>query len=258
MSDAASPSIRPRDVTGTTILLTGARGGIGRCIVAALLDAGAKRIIAADRQPAAWESPLVEPVALDITDRDQVTALAARLADQVDILINNAGQNRNAPFLQTGDPDDAVQEMQVNYFGTLNMVRAFGSAMRRRGDGVIVNMLTLGSHVCFPNMGSYCASKAALHSMTQSVRAELGYYGVDVIGIYPPAVDTRMSMQVPAAQKMQPEDVAAHVVSALRDGVEDVFIGAAAGLYERARREPKAVETMMKVRVAPATAAQMK
>jgi short-subunit dehydrogenase len=223
--------------------------------VPALLAAGVSRVIAADRQPESWNAPDVEAATLDITDRSQVAELAARCAGEVDILINNAGHNHNTRFLEVDDPDNAAREMQVNYFGTLNMIRAFGAVMRRRGHGVIVNMLTVGSHVSFPNMGSYCASKAALHSLTQAVRAELGFYGVDVVGIYPPAVDTKMSSHVPAAQKIAPERVAAELVAALRDGREDVYIGMAADFYDRARREPKAVENMLKARVAPGTAA---
>jgi NAD(P)-dependent dehydrogenase (short-subunit alcohol dehydrogenase family) len=189
---------------------------------------------------------------LDITDPRSVANAARRHVDGIDILINNAGHNHNTRFLGSDDVENAAREMEVNYFGTLRMIRAFAPAMKQRGKGVIVNMITVGAHVCFPNMGSYCASKAALHSMTQSVRAELGYFGVDVVGIYPPAVDTVMSAHVPPAQKIAPAEVAAATVRALREGLDETYIGMAADLYERVRREPKAVEAMVKGRVAPA------
>ena len=249
MSNAA----KPREISGKTVLITGAGGGLGRCIVPALLAAGVRRVIAADRISERWNDAAVEPIMLDITNRSDVAEAAARFAKDIDILINNAGHNHNTRFLEVDDPGNALREMQVNYFGTLNMIRAFSPAMRQRGHGVIVNMLTVGSHVCFPNMGSYCASKAALHSMTQSVRAELGFYSVDVVGIYPPADDTKMSSHVPPAQKISPEGVAAQLVTTLRSGDEEIYIGMAADLYDRARREPKAVEDMLKGRVAPAS-----
>jgi short-subunit dehydrogenase len=189
---------------------------------------------------------------LGVTYKHSVSETAARYAGKIDILINNAGHNHNTCFLDVDDADNAAREMEVNYFGTLRMIRAFAPAMKERGRGAIVNMITVGSHVCFPNMGSYCASKAALHSMTQSVRAELGYFGVDVVGIYPPAVDTVMSSHVPPSQKIAPDEVATALVSALRNGVEETYIGMAADFYERVRREPKAVEAMLKSRVAPA------
>jgi short-subunit dehydrogenase len=87
--------------------------------------------------------------------------------------------------------------------------------------------------------------------LTQSVRAELGYHGVRVVAVYPPAIDTRMSTQVPAEHKMSPERVAAELLAGLRDEREDIHIGMAADFYERVRREPKAVEAMLKARVAP-------
>jgi short-subunit dehydrogenase len=123
--------------------------------------------------------------------------------------------------------------------------------MRDRGSGTIVNIISSGAYATFPNMGSYCASKAALHVLTQSVRAELGYYGVRVVAAYPPAVDTRMSTHVPAEHKMSPERVAVELLAGLRDEREDIHIGMAADFYERVRREPKVVEAMLKARVAP-------
>ena len=65
--------------------------------------------------------------------------------------------------------------------------------MKRRNAGLIVNMATILAHVNLPLMGSYCASKAALHSLTQGIRAELLPWGVRVMGVYPGAVDTAMS-----------------------------------------------------------------
>lgn len=241
-----------RDIAGKTILITGAGGGIGRKLVPAFLAAGAKRILAADRSAGTSDSTQVESIALDITDEQQVAATAAKYAGSVDILVNNAGHNHNTRFLDT-DPGNALREMQVNYFGTLAMIRAFTPAMRARQSGTIVNMITVGAHVSFPNMGSYCASKAALHLLTQTVRAELGYYGVDVVGIYPPAVDTQMSAHVPPASKISPQEVADGTIAAIRSGEDEIYIGMAAGLHDKVRQDSKAVENMLKARVAPAS-----
>jgi len=240
-----------REIAGKTVLITGAGGGIGQKLIPAFLAAGAGRILAADRTPGTWHDARIEPVALDITDARQVTGAAAKYAEATDILVNNAGHNHNTRFLDT-DPGNALREMEVNYFGTLAMIRAFAPAMRARRHGVIVNMITVGAHVSFPNMGSYCASKAALHLLTQTVRAELGYHGVDVVGIYPPAVDTQMSAHVPPASKISPQEVADGVIAALRNGEEETYIGMAADLREKLRQDPKAVERTLKARVAPA------
>jgi NAD(P)-dependent dehydrogenase (short-subunit alcohol dehydrogenase family) len=245
-----SASTANEAVAGKTVLITGASGGLGRQLVEALVKAGAALVLAASRQAMAWPSPLVRGILLDVTSEDQVQAAAATHARDVDILLNNAGANHNSRFFDD-DAEKARREMDVNYFGTLRMIRAFAPAMRERGHGTIVNVLSSGAFASFPNMGSYCASKAALHSLTHAVRAELGYHGVAVIGVYPPAIDTPMSAHVPAENKISPERVADEIVAGLGERREDIHIGMAADLYERARREPKAVEAMLKARVAP-------
>jgi NAD(P)-dependent dehydrogenase (short-subunit alcohol dehydrogenase family) len=244
------PTIAREAFAGKTILVTGANGGLGLKLVEAFVGAGAGRILAAARSPVSWPHATVSGIVLDVCNEQQIDAIAAAHMRDVDILINNAGVNHNSRFLDV-DAESARREMEVNYFGTLRMIHTFAPAMRDRGSGTIVNIISSGAYASFPNMGSYCASKAALHLLTQSVRAELGYFGVKVVAAYPPAVDTRMSTHVPAEHKMAPERVAAELLAGLRDGREDIHIGMAVDFYERVRREPKVVEAMLKARVAP-------
>jgi NAD(P)-dependent dehydrogenase (short-subunit alcohol dehydrogenase family) len=250
MSEGAASAVgRVQEMVGKNVFITGAEGGIGICLVEAFTAAGAV-VFAASRSEHTFPQPSVTNLVLDITDSRQVADAAAAYAERTDILINNAGCNYNLRFLDV-DESAAVREMEVNYFGTLRMIRAFAPAMIRRRRGTILNIASVGAHVSFPNMGSYCASKAALHLLTQSTRAELSFHGVGVVGVYPPAVDTRMSSHVAAADKIAPREVAAAILAGLSDGCEDVYIGAAADLCERVRREPKAVEIMLRARVAP-------
>ncbi len=94
-------------------------------------------------------------------------------------------------------------------------------------------------------MGSYCASKAACWSLTQAVRAELAPPGIRVIGIFPGAVDTRMSAVFPPP-KLAPAEVAAATVSAIQQGLEEAYPGAMAeGMITGLRTDPKAVEREM-------------
>jgi hypothetical protein len=135
--------------------------------------------------------------------------------------------------------------MEVNYFGTLHMVRAFAPAMRQRRRGVIVNMLSMVSYVNIPRMGTYCATKAAAWSLTQAIRAELAPDGVDVYGIFPSATDTTMSAHL-TIPKLAPATVAAAVVNAIRDGIEDQCDGLIhEELYNALRTDPKSVERRM-------------
>jgi NAD(P)-dependent dehydrogenase (short-subunit alcohol dehydrogenase family) len=249
-STEISPAISQGEFAGKTILITGANGGLGKKLVEAFVTAGARRILAASRSHVSWPEAAVNGVMLDVSSEQQIEAVAKAHRHDVDILINNAGLNHNSRFLNV-DAESARREMEVNYFGTLRMIRAFGPAMRDRRSGAIVNIISSGAYASFPNMGSYCASKAALHMLTQSVRAELGYYGVRVVAVFPPAFDTRMSTHVPADRKMSPERVAAELLAGLREKREDIHIGMAAEFYERVRREPKAVEAMLKAAVVP-------
>ena len=231
-----------RIIAGKTVLITGANRGIGEALVRAFAEAGAGRIVAAARDPASIAAPAGAPVATLELDLAARRPSLGRLAGRIDILVNNAGANFGRGLLQGKTVDDARTEMQVNYFGSLALARAVAPGMTKRGTGVIVNMLTILAHVSMPLLGSYCASKAAAWSMTQALRGELAPRGIAVIGVFPGAVDTRMSADFPPP-KLAPAEVAQATVAAIRDGTEDVYPGAMAeGLRAGLRADPKAVE----------------
>lgn len=230
-------------IAGTIALVTGANRGIGRALVEALLQAGACKIYAATRDGAAVVpgDARVVPLALDIADPAQVAA-ASRAAADVQLLINNAGVNRNSALLHAASLDDARAEMETNYFGTLAMCRAFAPVLARQGGGAIVNMLSIAARVNLPFMGSLCASKAAGLSMTQGVRAELAGQGTRVVAVMPGAVDTRMTAGVDVP-KMQPAEVARCVIDALAAGHEEIYPGdMATGMAAGLAADAKAVE----------------
>jgi NAD(P)-dependent dehydrogenase (short-subunit alcohol dehydrogenase family)/uncharacterized OB-fold protein len=233
-----------REIAGKVVLVTGANGGIGRELVAAFRNGGAAEVIEVGGPTS---SGSMHP--LDVTDRATVEALAAQVAGRVDILVNNAGYNANAGALFPADGSLARREMDVNYFGLLNMIQAFAPAMRARGQGVIVNILSILSLVNLPAIGSYCASKAAAWSFTQAARAELAPWGVRVCGVLPGAVDTRMSAATPPP-KLAPQQLAGAVLKAIRDGVEDVYPGAMAErVFASMREDAKTVEKEMSARL---------
>lgn len=234
------------DISNAAVLVTGANRGIGRRIADCLLAAGAPRIYAGARDTEKLGTlagnERVVPVALDVTDLAQVAAAVQRCTD-VALLINNAGVNRNRPLI--GEPEalrNARAEIEVNYLGTLSMCRAFAPVLKANGGGMIVNVLSVIGRVNLPAIGSYCASKAAAYSMTQGVRAELAAQGTHVMGVLPGAVDTDMTPGGDA----RPEDVAAAIVEAISNDVEDLYPDAMArGLDEGLARDAKAVERDM-------------
>ena len=231
------------DITKATVLVTGTYRGMGRKIVRCLVEAGAPKIYAAARDPAKAadlaEGTGVEVIGLDITDPDQVAAAAARCSN-VDLLINNAGVNRNRPYIGEVEAlENARAEMEVNYFGTLSMIRAFAPVLAANGGGMIVCMLSLLSRICIPAIGTYCASKAAGLSMAQGVRAELAAQGTHVMAVMPGSVDTDMT----PGGLAKPEDIAAAVIEAIKTDVEDIYPDAMAqGIADGLALDAKATE----------------
>ena len=128
------------EIKGCVGLVTGGNRGIGEAFVRVLLESGAQKVYAGSRDPAA-AAHLVEQftgrciaLELDVTDYDEV-AMAARDCGDVSLVVNNAGLFSNQTLLGAPDMSIARQEMEVNYFGTLAMCRAFAPVLARNGGG---------------------------------------------------------------------------------------------------------------------------
>jgi len=227
------------NIKGSVALVTGANRGIGEAYVAALQARGAGKIYAAVRDPSGYSAPDgVEVITLDVTKPDQVEA-AAKACGDVTLLVNNAGVNFNAPLFADDAMSNARTEIEVNYLGTLSMVRAFAPVLKANGGGCIVNMLSIIGRVNLPALGSYAASKAAEYSMTQGVRAQLAAQGTLVVGIMPGTVDTRMT----PGGETKPPTVAEAALDAVEAGEEDVYPGGMAqGVSQGLAADAKAVE----------------
>jgi NAD(P)-dependent dehydrogenase (short-subunit alcohol dehydrogenase family) len=240
LSAALPEKDRAMNIKGVTALVTGANRGIGAAVVDALIAGGAACVYAGTRTPTPSGRAGVVPIELDVTDEALVTAAARRCGD-VHILVNNAGVLAGQPLLGTEDRGAAEREMRVNYFGMLAMCRAFAPILGRNGGGAIVNVLSILSRVSVPIIGSYAASKAASYSLTQGIRGELRAQRTLVIGILPGFVDTEMVANVPLP-KLPPTAVAASIVEALRDEVEDVYPADAPDVARGLLTDPKGVE----------------
>jgi NAD(P)-dependent dehydrogenase (short-subunit alcohol dehydrogenase family) len=236
------------EIKDSVVLITGANRGIGAALVDAFVAAGARRVYAGMRTPApAAAGSKVVPVALDVTNQEQVAAVARAHGD-VQIVVNNAGVLASPPLLQAPDLQAAEQEMKVNYFGTLHMARAFAPVLARNGGGALVNVLSILGRVASPAVGSYSASKAAAASATQALRAELERQGTLVIGVFPGLVDTDMARNM-TRPKITPAAVADAVIDGVRRNIEDVYPGPAAETEAALRRDPKAVERLFAARL---------
>jgi len=207
-------------VKGQIALVTGANRGLGAALTRALIEAGCNKVYAAARDIARLAESAAVPVRLDITDPAEVAAAAAACAD-VTILVNNAGIAAFEPLIAAADMSFARNEMEVNYFGTLSMCRAFAPVLAQNGGGAIVNVLSVVSWFNAPMQGSYCASKAAAWSLTRGIRFELRGQGTLVTGVYASYIDTDMAAGVGGA-KSTPVQIAARVLAGLESGAEDI------------------------------------
>ena len=234
-------------IQGKTALVTGANRGIGEALVKALLAQGAKRIYAAGRNLENLAAvvnlapAVIVPVQLDVTNASDI-AKTAKLIGELDILINNAGIATGSTFSGEASLSIAVNEMATNYFGPINLTHALLPLLHKSSGAAVINISSIAGISNFPVLGPYSASKAAVHSFTQGLRAELRKANIAVIGVYPGPVDTDMTKGF-EMDKATPVDVAAVVLAGLQSGVEDVFPDAfSQNMYQLFTTNPKQLE----------------
>jgi len=206
-----------------TVLVTGANRGIGAAIVRDLLKHKVGKVYAAARNIKTlpdFGDKRVVPLALDITDSKQV-ADAAKQAEDVNILINNAGIATFSSIVE-GQHDQIAADMRVNYFGTVAMMQAFAPVLQKNGQGVIANVVSVVGLAPIVSVGGYSASKAALHSATQVARTELASRNIHVAGIYPGPIDTDMARDFPM-DKASPAVTAQAIVAGIIEGKDYIF-----------------------------------
>jgi NAD(P)-dependent dehydrogenase (short-subunit alcohol dehydrogenase family) len=233
------------EIENKRVLVTGSSRGLGRALVAAFIEAGAREVLAGARKPAdleALKSDRVTPVQLDVTNDADVNAVAGLGA--IDILVNNAGVAWFGNPL-TIDFEKVQEELAVNYLGVLRVTRAVAPGMIAREDGMIVNIATAFAKINLPLVGTYSATKAALLSLGQAFRAYLLDHNVRVITVMPTTIDTDMSRgaNVP---KLTKEFVAAEILDAIREEKHDPPIGdEAKDVFEKLAKDPVAFEKVL-------------
>jgi NAD(P)-dependent dehydrogenase (short-subunit alcohol dehydrogenase family)/uncharacterized OB-fold protein len=256
---ADDPMLREmtNDPHSRKVLVTDGMTAVGQALVREFAKAGAELIWVGHAEP--WKQhgsgieaiaslPQVTLLPLDLTDSRSVQALAGEIGGKVDIVVNNAEVHRGFGIAARRGTDVAKLEMEVNYFGALRLAQAFGPALASRSaDGAAnacawVNLLSIYALANFPPHGTYSASKAAAHSLAQCQRAELRGAGIRVVNVFPGPLDDEWNQNLPPP-KLAPAALAAAVVKALRDGVEDVYPGDVAHeWFERWRDDPKVLE----------------
>jgi uncharacterized oxidoreductase len=190
-------------LTGRTILITGGSAGIGLAFALKFLELGNTVIVTGRRHAVLDEVkakyPKLHTIRGDVADPAQIAALAARVkADfpKLDVLMNNAGimlhKNLKVP---AADLDELMDEVNINVGGVVRTISAFIDILAAN-KGTVINVSSALAFVPLPSAPIYCATKAAIHSYTQSLRFQLEETGVEVIELMPPAVKTAMTAEL--------------------------------------------------------------
>jgi NAD(P)-dependent dehydrogenase (short-subunit alcohol dehydrogenase family) len=240
------------------VLITDGKSAVGQAIAKALVNAGADIVWIGIAEPwkqapgldALKSTAAIEIVPLDVTDEKSVRDIAGVIGGKVDILINTAELHRAHGIADRGT-ETARAEMDVNYLGALRLAQAFGPAMRARAaEGTIpatawVNLLSIYALSALPSHGTFSASKAAAFALSQNLRAEMRHAGIRVVNVFPGPIDDEWNQLVPPP-KLGAAALAKAIVSALRDGVEDIYPGdVAQDIIARWRESAKVLEREM-------------
>ena len=208
-------------VAGSTALVTGANRGLGLAFAKALVEMEATKVYAAARNPKAVTLMGVVPLKLDVTSDEDVVA-AARVAGDINLLINNAGIARPGGFLADGAVEAAREQFEVNFVGPLRMARAFAPVLAKNGGGAIINVLSVASWMNGPTLATYGASKSAAWALTNGLRVELARQGTQVVALHAAFIDTDLARDFDAP-KSSPEEIVRTTLDALERGEGEVL-----------------------------------
>ncbi len=177
-----------------TVLITGCSKGIGRALSISL-HRHEFNVWATARNPDTMtdlEQLGIKTAALDVTDSKQVDALVDNILatdGRIDILINNAGYGAMGAIAETPTAE-IERQFTTNTFAPISLIQKVIPSMRRQGSGTIVNIGSVSGILTSPFSGVYCASKAALHTLSEALRIELAPFGIDVITVQPGAIQS--------------------------------------------------------------------
>ena len=196
------------DLSGKNALVTGASGGIGRAIAAALSDAGAKVALSGTRENVLQEvkaslSGEAECVPCNLSDADAVSGLVAAAEEAIgplDIIVANAGVTRDGLLMRMKD-DDWNDVININLGAYFRIVKSAMRGMMKRKSGRIIGITSIVGVTGNPGQANYCASKAGMIGFTKSVAQEIASRGITANCIAPGFIQSPMTDVLPDAQK---------------------------------------------------------
>jgi uncharacterized oxidoreductase len=233
-----------------TILITGGTSGIGLELARQLLGRGNTVIVTGrdqERLDAAagalpglhtFRSDAGDPSAIEALYNDVLTRFPA-----LDTVVNNAGIMRNLKLGESRDLRDITREITTNLSGPVMMIQRFLPHLRTRPGALIVNVSSGLAFLPFPAAPVYCATKAAIHSFTQSLRAQLEGSGVTVVELAPPGTETPLfrgefEREMKGQKAMDPKVLAQRALACIEGGRLEIRPGVANVLKIMSRVAP--------------------
>lgn len=237
-------------IDNRTVLLTGGSSGLGLALARELVARG-NTVVAVGRDPRKLDAaraavPGLRTLACDVADPAALRQLhetVRREFPALDMLVNNAGVMREIDFCRRPDADDVAHEVDVNLGAIVRLCAWFVPMLMQRPEACVLNVSSGLAFAPFPSAPVYSATKAALHSFTQSLRIQLKPSGVRVVELLPPAIDTPMLTDAMRGamngQRMAtPAAIAAAALRGLERGVEEITPGDARMLRLLSRLAP--------------------
>ncbi len=234
-----------------TILITGGTSGIGLELARQLLGRGNTVIVTGRDQEAldaaARALPGLHAFRSDVSDPQAITALHEAVLPRfpaLDTLVNNAGIMRNIKLEGERSLQDVTREIEVNLSGPVRMVQQFLPHLMTRPGAMIVNVSSGLAFVPLPVAPVYCATKAAMHSYTQSLRAQLRGTGITVVELAPPGVETPLfrgefAEETQGQRAMDPKELVQRAIAGVEAGKLEIRPGLANVLNAMSRVAPR-------------------
>ncbi len=243
------------NIDGNTVLITGGATGIGLAMAEKFVEAGSEVIICGRRkrrlQSAKRKLPAIHIRPCDVSlesERQDLLHWAVIHFPQLNMLVNNAGIQRQIDFISptVAKPIPAKDdEVSVNLVAPMRLCVLFIPKLMKREKAAIMNVSSGLAFVPIATMPIYCATKAAIHSFTISLRHQLKGTSIRVFEAAPPATDTELDRDFAGEQEayrgISPKEVATAIIEAMKTDKEEIFIGEAQTLYREARRNPEAI-----------------
>lgn len=235
--------------TGNTVLITGGSAGIGLALAERFIAEG-NNVIITGRNEARLQAAAeklggnVTAIAADVSKPEEVEVLVEKITKDfpnLNVLINNAGA---ASYYKLGSEADAFanaqEEIVTNYLSVIRLTEKLLPILKNQAESAVVNVSSIAAFVPNSFIPTYSASKAALHSYTQSLRFTIADTSVKVFELMPPLVNTDFSKDIGGENGIAPYVLADDLIDAFANDTFEIHTGATADIYKLNQSDPAA------------------